>query len=76
MDKEIENLIEEARDETNLGGPKTIFTYLQKYHKDAKITRADIQEYMEKQGRRWANLEKTKYKKNKFRAYWLWLVIF
>ncbi len=49
MDKEIENLIEEARDETNLGGPKTIFTYLQKYHKDAKITRTDIQEYMEKQ---------------------------
>jgi hypothetical protein len=49
MDKEIENLIEEARDETNLGGPEKIYTYLQKYHKDAQISRADIKEYVAKQ---------------------------
>jgi len=46
---EINNLIEEAYEETVFGGPDKIFKYLNQYHKEAQITRADIKEYLDNQ---------------------------
>lgn len=46
---EINNLIEEAYEETSYGGLEKIFKYLNQYHKDANITKADIKEYLEDQ---------------------------
>ena len=46
---EINNLIEEAYEETAYGGPDKIFKYLNQYHKEAQITRADIKEYLDNQ---------------------------
>jgi len=46
---EINNLIEEAYDETAYGGPEKIYKYLNQNHKDANITRNDIKEYLDNQ---------------------------
>lgn len=43
------DLIEEAYETTNYGGPEKIFKYLYANHKDAKITRTDIKKYLDKQ---------------------------
>ena len=43
------DLIEEAYETTNYGGPEKILKYLNTNHKDAKITRTDIKKYLDKQ---------------------------
>lgn len=45
----MDDLIEEAYEVTNYGGPEKILKYLNTNHKDANITRTDIKKYLDKQ---------------------------
>ena len=45
----MDDLIEEAYEATNYGGPEKIFKYLNANHKASKITRTDIKNYLSKQ---------------------------
>ena len=45
----MDDLIEEAYEITNYGGPEKILKYLNTNHKDANITRTDIKKYLDKQ---------------------------
>ena len=48
-EEEINNLIEEAYEETNYGGPDKILKYLNTNHKDAEIKLKDIKHYLDNQ---------------------------
>ena len=45
----MDDIIEEAYEETNYGGLEKIFKYLNTNHKDAGISRKDIDNYLKKQ---------------------------
>jgi len=45
----MDEIIEEAYEETNYSGPDKILKYLNKYHKEADITKEDIIDYLDNQ---------------------------
>jgi len=45
----MNDLIEEAYEETNYGGPDKIIKYLNKNHSEAKITKTDVKKYLDQQ---------------------------